>query len=169
MGIRDDEIKRLLDYCKSLSIQVIWDNKLVDAGASWDNINKDQAEIRLRKDTGNKTLTILYLLHELAHHLAWVYDNRKLSAEITDALRQDEPKTYQARKLIYEMEKSDATYRLNIVKELNIKISESKILVDIELDNWIYYEYWQNGKFPPLYQIINKKKEIKEKFKWARK
>lgn len=160
--VRDEEIKRLLDYCKSLSIQVIWDNNLTDAGASWDNINKDQAVIRLQKNIGNKTLTILYLLHELAHHLAWVYDNRKLSKEITDALSQEEPKTYAARRLIYEMEKSDSIYRLNIVKELNIKLPEYKILLDIKLDEWIYYEYWQNGKFPNLKQIRTKQRELKE-------
>lgn len=160
MSIRDDEIKRLLNYAKSLNIQIVWKDNLGDAGATWEELSKDKAIIKLTK-YNNKTLTILYLLHELAHHLAWVYDDRKLSEAMDRALRAEKP-TYDTRRLIYEMEKRDAKYRYNIVKELNIKLSEKKLALDIQLDEWLYYEYWQRGKFPSVKEARAKRKQLRE-------
>ena len=77
--------------------------------------------------------------------------------------------TKKQRKIVYEMEKKDATYRLEIAHELDLKISKEKIQDDIDLDNEVYKYYYLNNKFPTskeLHQIIkglnNAKKERKK-------
>jgi len=77
--------------------------------------------------------------------------------------------TKKQRKIVYDMEKADSSYRLEIAHELDLKISKEKIQDDIDLDNAVYKYYYLNNKFPTskqLYQIIkglkNAKKERKK-------
>jgi hypothetical protein len=167
---RDKEIARLRDYARGLGITLVMSSSKKappNTGATWHEVNKDNAIITIYVDKHRTTKTdfILIMLHELSHHLAWRYNGSNDTPELLAALGADEPKTEKQRELIYRMEKNDAQYRLAIVTELNIQIPIWKVLADIELDTWIYFEYWKNGAVPTVIKSSQKRKELYLKFR----
>lgn len=173
MSIRDEEIKKLENYAKGLGLKVEYkQHHKGDPGAALISSNGVSERIEMylwpRK---SKTQIVLDFLHELAHHMGFVYRGRVddpalLEALIEESERQpNDPRIPIAkRKLIYDCEKSDSQYRLMIAREVGIKISEEKIKYDIELDIWVYRHYWKHGDLPTRYQTRTKKRQLKEKY-----
>ncbi len=172
MGIRDNETLRLVKYAQSLNISIKFQKHTRGLpGAEWTLNTDGSREIIVYTWPGiSKTTIILNMLHELAHEKSYIKQGRTLDPKVLNASSlPDEEMTKKQRKIVYEMEKKDASYRLEIAHELDLKIPKEKIQDDIDLDNEVYKYYYLNNKFPTskeLHQIIkglnNAKKERKK-------
>ena len=75
MGIRDQEINRLVKYAEGLGLKVTFLNRTSSHPADW---VLDGSEIRLyTRKSFSKTDTILSLIHEIAHHLWFIYEKER--------------------------------------------------------------------------------------------
>ena len=155
MSYIDDDLKRVLKYAESLGIKVYFKKPIRGAGgAEWDMIDKS-IHIYASKSTP-KTTILLNMLHELGHHLDWIYNNKSDSAEAFTAYkllnegnmfgdRSDIPKHY--RKVIYEEETAGVYYMDIIHKELDLKIPLWKVKLEQDLDLFDYRMLYVKGKF----------------------
>lgn len=172
MGLRDNELLRLEKYANGLGIKVNYRKPIPQSNvaAEW---TVDGSEITLYvSERDSKTKTILNFLHELAHHMDHVYNNRQRDPKIEKALMlesnrkpDDPPIKKSLRKLIFEDEVRATQYRFQIAHEIGLKIPEWKIKLDIELDIWVYEMYYLNGDIPSVRQSKLKKKELISKYK----
>lgn len=156
-NIRNEELKRLEKYAYGLGVSRITYSKPSgdSTGAEW-VLNEDgTVEMVFYIHTRiSKRSLILNFIHELAHHLSWIYRNKQDSPAILNALqseysrkRSDPELPKEERKLIYLMEKEDAKYREFIWKETDIKIPIEYLYADIDVDVWGYKRYYLTGKF----------------------
>lgn len=165
------ELEKLIKYAQGLGLKVII--KPEDGSGLGGGWTTDGEEIILYKWKGiSTTQMIMNLLHELGHHMSFVYDGRVVKADLENALMLEglreggsEPIDKSLRKLIYESEKRDGEYRLTIFREVNLKIPEWKLKVDIELDNAIYKHYYQTGDFPTSKWIVATRTYLNIKYK----
>lgn len=171
MGIRDEEIKRLEHYAKGLGLKVYWKkyDRKIGAGATW---TTDGKEITIYTWANqSKTNIILNFIHELGHHLSWVYAGKTTDELTQEALQLEweadpnESIPKHKRKLIYEAEKYDTKYRHSIWTEVGIKLPTYMLDADIELDVWIYREYYLKGKFPNRHGVVQKRNALLKKHK----
>jgi hypothetical protein len=172
MHIRDREIERLQKYSESLGLPVSWRKyRRGFAGAIWERDGDNKVSLTMYTwPTQSKTNVILNLLHELSHHLAFIYQGRTLTASVMRAFSKDEYElTEHEREIIYNIEKDDAKYRLTIAYELDIKIPEWRIKADMAVDEWFYYRFWKDGIYPGQQEINDKCKEMKEKYRASKK
>jgi len=113
----------------------------------------------------------LAFLHEIAHHLAWVRSGRKVDLKtdkalyLHDAQDDNEKLDKKYRKLIYLSEKNDAAYHEQIHNELNLKLPIWRVKAERDLDIWIYFRFYQSGKYPKRKQRTQKRKELIKKYK----
>ena len=170
MGIRDNEILRLKKYAEGLGIKVIFKKYTKGVGgAEWDM--EDRIITLYTSKDDNKTTLILAFLHELGHHLDWVYKNKKLTKQSFKAFellnagpiygeRLDIPKKY--RDIIYEEEKSGVYYMDIIHRELDLKIPLWKVKMAQDTDLMDYESLSKTGRFLTTkevrsYRKLNKK------------
>lgn len=178
MHIRDEEIKRLENYAKGLGTKVTYKpytkSEGAGAGAQWVLYEDDTTELVLYTwPSQSKTLLILNFVHELAHHLSYIYKNRKDDTSTLQALFTEDERKKRAdpilpkveRKLIYQMEKEDAKYRYNVWQEVDIKIPRWMLDCDVALDIWFYKQYYLNGNHPTKKQLDKKQNQLRKKFK----
>jgi hypothetical protein len=157
MGIRDQEIARIEKYAAGLGIKIEWKkyNRLDGAEAAWDT---DGSRITMYVwARQSKTAKILALVHELAHHMGWVYADRKEDLNVNAALeaeaakkRNDPPIPKEQRYLIWQTEHNDAKYQDQIFHELNLKIPRWKFLATRRVDLWYYRQFYMTGKKPSV-------------------
>lgn len=169
MSKRDEELNRLKKYAEGLGLRVSFRrHRPGNAGALWVLDENNSPELVMYEWPGqSKSRMILNFIHELAHHLAWVYKGRKLETAVIKALNMDneqEDVPKEMRYIIYKMEKDDADYRDFIVKELDIKLPSYKIKADKAVDIWFYRQYWLTGKYPTLKAVMSKDKELRRKY-----
>jgi hypothetical protein len=170
MGIRDNEIERLIKYAEGLGIKLFFKkHKPGSAGATWTVAEDNTVELTLFAwKNQSKTQMILNFLHELAHHMAWVYQERSFSSELSRILNKNHdgsPLTKKERYAVFKEERDDSVYRETIAHEIGIKIPTWKIKVDIELDIFIYYHYYEHDEYPSNAQVKQKRKELNKKYK----
>lgn len=159
MGIRDEEIKRLILYVKALGHRVIIRGMKNDE--DFGEYCEDDKLITINKNAhGNKTELILTLLHEIAHVKYKQLNNITLS----DAFSEDNPNKEQ-RQEIRDFEINSLPLMVNIAQELDIKVPMRKILIAKELDIFRYDYYLENVVFPPRDVEKEKIKELTEKYK----
>ena len=167
MGIRDREIERIVQYAKGLGIKVVWKkHKRGGPGAQW---YTDGSCIEMFTYPGkSKTQIILDFVHELAHHMAWVYDGRKVALKTDQAFlrdtehkRGDPPLPKGQRQLIFDAELKDSYYRPQIFKELGLSIPIWKMYADRSTDMWVYRRWCTTGVTPT-------KKNIREQYRSRR-
>ena len=87
MGIRDNELARIVKYAQGLGIKVVWKQHVPgqNTGATWsEDVNGTEIEMYMWPDK-SKTKTILDFIHELAHHMAWVESGRKMTKKSRNA------------------------------------------------------------------------------------
>lgn len=170
MSIRDEEIKRLTQYAKSLGLTVTWkQHQRGDPGATWIQVDGKPVGIEMFTWPGqSKTLLILNLLHELAHHLEFVYRGRTDPADLLDALYMQEAGeniSKAQRKLIYETEKAACPYRELIANEIGLKIPMYKLKADIDIDTWFYKHYYLTGKYATTDELELQKRFFRQYYK----
>lgn len=169
--IRDREIERLIQYAQGLGIQVtVIAHKRGDPGAEWDTITQHITLYKWPRQT--KRLMLLNLLHELAHHMAWIYTGRQNDpktdlALATEAARDSKtgPIPKPMRKLIYVSELNDSKYREQIYHEVGLKMPLIHLHADIELDIWTYNQYYLTGDIPTLREACDQKRLIYKRLK----
>lgn len=167
---RSEEIKRLEQYAKGLGVNIHYRrHKRGDSdGAHITVLNSYTSEmVVFYNSRTTKKDIVLKLIHELGHHLSWVYRGRQDSVALMDALvveadrhPEDPPIPKAKRKLIYEMEKQDTKYWEFIVTELGINIKKDELELERQLDIWIYKQYYLHGETPSLGEIRAKRREL---------
>lgn len=173
MSYLDKEIERIIKYAEGLGLRVLFvRHEPGDPGATYDNISKEIQVYEYPNQT--KTNIIMCLLHELGHHMDWVYNRKrgKDSTRLTKALsldwkRKDEdpPIAKYLRKEIYQMECRGIDYMDVIAKELGVKIPLWKVKAEQEFDKWIYKFYYLNGVNPTSKEKKTKKRELLQKWR----
>ena len=163
MGIRDEELKRVEKYAQGLGIKISY-KKYKRGGdqAAW-TVDGSEIELFLR-NSDSKTQIILDLIHELGHHMHWIYNNRKIPIKLDIALGRENP-TKKQRQEIYKDEINGAQYHLVIFKELGLKIPEWKVELERDLQLWIYKKFYVTGKWPTKKERLLVKKELTFKYK----
>lgn len=172
MGIRDLELSRLEKYAAGLGIKVHYRKATRNSPAAEHVVIGTKPFIVLYTYSKiSKTQLILNFVHELAHHMSWVYKNRKDDPALIEALveedargEDDPPIEKNKRKLIYEMERDDADFRDNVIHELDIKVSPKKIWIDKELDKWVYKRYYLTGKYPTTKEVKEQEKALRRSY-----
>lgn len=156
MGIRDEEIKRLIFYAKGMGVKVtIYNKSAKNMAAEW---SLDGTTIVVYKSPGKtKTDVILDLLHELGHHVWFVHEKeRQPDLKFEEAIEREnlveedpsEKTPTHLRKKIYDVEKAGTDWWMTIYKDTNLKIPLWKVHAAIEFDTWMYEQYWLEGAFP---------------------
>lgn len=171
MSYIDDDLDRLIHYAKGLGIKVSikeYVPRSHDAGY-WVT---DGTEVQLFKWKGqSKTKLVLILLHELAHHMSWVYSGKVFNPKYTEAsekesdrTKQDPPIKKALRKIVYMQELNDSKYQHSIAFEVGLRVPKWKIDMEIEIDMYIYQYYYIKGEYPTTKQTKLKMKELREKY-----
>lgn len=173
MGVRDEEIKRLIHYGQGLGVKVtILSGKDKDNDGYW---ALDGTEILIcAGNHDSKTELILSLIHELGHHVWFIHEKDrqpdfKFEEAIDRELLKEEEKgnitPKHLRKKIYNVERASAEYWYVIYKDTGIQIPEWKLFAQREYDVWMYEEYYEKGEYPKGEQKRKKLKEIRKKWK----
>lgn len=174
MGIRDEEIKRLIHYAKGLGVKVIIYNKInKDNDAEW---TTDGSLIQLYCNSKTSKIdTILSLVHELGHHTWFIHEkDRQPDLKFDEAIvRQNlfetddvkNPVPKHLRKKILAVEIAGTGWWESIYKDTNLKIPKWKLHAAMEFDIWMYEIYCESGHFPKGVVKKNKHKEIQNKWR----
>lgn len=173
MTIREEELKRIVLYAKGLGIEVKFLPKTRDINedAEWADHGNEYITIKIYvRKRDSKTMLILKLLHELGHHMDWIYNNKYDPPELIDALdeedkrkRSDPPLEKAKRKLIYKTEVNGINYMDIIASELNLKVPMWRVRAEMDYDKTIYYIYYRKGKYPNLKESQKIRKRLIKK------
>lgn len=164
MGIRDEEIKRLVNYAKGLNVQVSFKDYVpysLDAGFA--AIDGSSITIATSKDD-SKLSVILTLIHEVAHALEAIHTHKRRPDDKLDTALGDENENRLSRKIIYDFEKASTKWWEIIYRETDMKFPYKKLLIAKEYDLWQYSVWLRTGKFPNKKTKTKKRKQLKEKY-----
>jgi hypothetical protein len=176
MNIRDREIQRLISYAIGLGLEVIYDSTTkTNAAAGW---ALDGSEIIIYTNTKqSKTDIILALIHEISHHLHWIWEKqRKPDFKFDEAVTRElllennettVPTPKRLRKKILDIERAGIVYWDVVYRDVGLAIPLWKLNVYKEFDIWQYEVYYQKGKFAPRAERRAKLKTLTEKYKNA--
>lgn len=156
---RDEELRRILLYAKGLGIKIRIANYAWDDSGEFAHEPVSEININKRVHT-SKTELILTILHELGHHLYFVYTKKEIpeAAYVKKASKRE-------RKKLYEYEAAGIAYMLIIWTELNLKIPRWKVEKSMEQDTWVYEFYYLNNRYPNKKEKQNKNIELNLKYK----
>lgn len=164
MGIRDQELGRLISYARGHNITVTFKSYIpysLDSGYA--AIDSSEIIIMVGKDD-SKLETIMTLIHEIAHCLYVIQNNERAPDPALEEALDSEDEKKQHRKVIFKFERSSAKLWEDIYRNADLKFPINKLLAQKEYDVW-QYEYWyKHAKFP-IKKIREKKwKKVKEKY-----
>ena len=159
MGIRDDELNRLIRYCQGMGLSVRFKPYVRGSktAAEW---TTDGSEIAIYVTSKcSKVEKILSLIHETAHHKAWIDNKRQIDPKVEEALDSEENKRSHRKRLL-DMERNDSIYWEDIYKDTNCQFPIWKLHAQKEMDLWQYEFYYEHGVFPKKKAKDKKRKEI---------
>lgn len=173
MGIRDEEINRLVKYAAGMGVKVKFNSVKNDDSAEW---TLDGSEITIfTRAQGSKTETILSLIHEIGHHVWFVHEkDRQPDLKFEQAIdrqnlfaedKADTPPPKKLREKILACEKAGTAYWETIWKDTNIKLPKWKLFAAMEFDIWMYEVYCETGSFPKGDEWQETKKRVNAKHK----
>lgn len=171
MGIRDQELSRLVSYIKGLGLKVVFSSKKADMAASW---TLDNSQITVYKSkNSSKIETILSLHHELGHAIHNIQEkNRQTDPKFEEALNHvdsaeelgfDSKK--RQRKIILDNEIAGSQYWHSIYEQTNMKFPIWRLECAMEFDLWQYRVFYETGDFPISKLRKAKYKELVRKYK----
>lgn len=160
------EYQRLVKYAQGLGIKVefIVDNK-ADCSAAW--LSDGSTIIIYNKETKGPLRLCLELLHELSHHMTYVYSGRKGDLKTDNILSKEaegKKLTKKQRKVIYDMEVYDSAFQKIIHKEIGSAIPIKRLELEIEHDLWIYEVFYKTDKWPTEKERKLKFTELRGKY-----
>lgn len=171
---RSEEIKRLEQYAKGLGVNIHYRRYKRGStdGAHIVVLNSYTSEMVVFYNSRTTKLELIFkIIHELGHHLSWIYRGRQDSKDLIEALIAETyrepghpPIPKNQRKLIYEMEKYDTKYWEYVITELGIKIRKDLLDLEKYLDVWVYKQYYIKGEFPTSKEINFKREQLTEKY-----
>jgi hypothetical protein len=176
MHIRDREIQRLISYATGLGLEVIYDDtENSSTAASWALDGTEIIIFRNTKPKQNKTDIILSLIHELGHHLHYIWEkNRKPDFKFDEAITREmllenneiqSPTPKHLRKKILDIEKAGALYWDTVYRDVGLQIPYWKLQTYKEFDVWQYDIYYRTGHFPSSATRTQKLKALTKKYK----
>lgn len=161
MGIRDQEINRILAYCKANGIIVRWKkHRRGDPSAMWD---QDENVLTMFTWPGkSKTEIVLDFVHELAHHLSWLDADKKTSRTLEEAIAADSAGTATKKhhRALYSMEIKDSRQQYRIYKHLSLLVPIYKMIAHKYLALWVYRSVWLYGAIPTERAIGIKRRHL---------
>lgn len=171
--IRDEEIRRLKKYAEGLGAKIIEKPSYKGCGGGdWDC---DTRTITYYTDKHqSKTDIILNLLHELGHHLDWIYKGKKISKKVLKACEvfyegvvfgSKAHVSREYRKIIYEEERDGIFYMDIIWKECGLKLPLWKVKLRQYLDLLDYNRAYLDGRFTTAKEYRAIRKEAIPRFK----
>jgi len=161
--IRDEELNRLIKYAQGMGISVKFKPYIPRSQyeAEW-KIDGSEITIFVTKRC-SKINKILSLIHELAHHKAFVDNGRQFDPKVEEAIDSEENKIHRKRILDYERE--DTIYWEDIYKDTNCQFDIKILHKQKEYDIWNYEVFYETGKFPTRKQSVAKRKELNKKYR----
>ena len=161
--IRDEEIKRLIKYAQAMGMKVTFNNKKKPKeAAAW--VTDGTEIIIYRSKHSSKIETILSLIHEISHKIAFVHsNNRKIPLKVDRALENPEKK--RSKKIIWEDELEGSKWWESVYKDVNLKFPKWRLYAQMEFDVWQYQMDYENDKFPTRKEKRLKWAELKTKYK----
>jgi hypothetical protein len=169
MSIADD-LARVKKYAESLGIKVyVKDHYRGVGGAEWDM--EDQSIHLYVYKNQSKTQILMALLHELGHHLDWIYNDKIIKKQETLAqqalcsghMQGKRPDlTKKQRKLILDSEIAGTNYMEIIHKELDLSVPLWKIKYAQDLDCYEYKTLYKKGRFPTTKETREYRKQIRQ-------
>jgi len=163
MGVRDDELNRLMRYAQGMGVSIRFKPYVPrsSVAAQW---TTDGSEITIFTDsTCSKLDKVLLLIHELGHHKAFVNAERTVDSKIEEALDSEE-QSKRERKRILDMEIADSLHWDQIYKDTNCKFNIKKLHKQREMDIWLYEFSYEQGRDATGKEKKAKRKELKEKY-----
>lgn len=168
MHLRDKEVSKIIAYAKSLGVTVEFKAAAPQDPAGTYEFGSSIITV-YKKSRSSKTYLILTLLHELGHHLDWIYRDKKESKLLERALSRSNTNEKKVpkhlRKAIYEMEVDGTHFMPIIAKELDLKIPMWKIEAERDLDRWTYWVYYKENRDPFVKEIKAKRKQLQAEYK----
>ena len=173
----NNDLHRVKKYAEGLGIKVYFKDYYRGAGgADWDMENQN-ITIYVHKGQ-SKTQILLTLLHELGHHLDWIYNDKKIKKQERKAQQilcsghmfgKRNDLTKRQRKLILDSEIGGVNYMSLIHKELNLSVPLWKVKMQQDLDIYDYQMLYDYGRFATTEEFTEYKNKIKsyymEKYK----
>lgn len=168
----DRELKRVVKYAKGLGLSVAFKpyKPRSGTGGYYDGVSKEIVVYQGSRDT--KTDMILVLLHELGHHLDFIYKGKRDPKKLSEALDKeharketDPPLARHLRQFIFDCEYNGTQYMPVLAKELDLKIPLWKVEAEAKLDQWVYRRYLVHGKDPLRKATKAKRKQLRMQWK----
>lgn len=171
MSYIDEDFNKLIHYTKGLGVKVSIKDYIPysDDAGYWitDDVNSEIQIMRWKNQS--KTKTTLILLHELAHHLGWVYADKKFPDKYHEASEKEAQRKKSdpfidksLRKAVYELELRDSKYQHTIAFEVGLRIPKWKIDLEIAVDMYVYRQYYLTGEFPSVKQTRKRRKILRK-------
>jgi hypothetical protein len=160
--IRDVELSRLREYANAYGARVIIkDYDLEEYGGI--TLDGTTRTITVNsKEHRSKTELLLTLLHEICHLKHHVLTGQ----ELPDALLlDDEDLTLEQRAEVAKFEFDSLELMPVIAKDLNLKVPKWKILLQRDLDQWVYELFRDSGEFPSNQVKQLKRRQLTERYK----
>ncbi len=170
--LKDKEVQRLVQYAKASGLTVTFKQAIAGAGigGEYDGVNKE-ITVYTHSALTNADV-ILVLLHELGHHLDFIYKGKRDANTLLEALTKederklgDEPIPKHFRQYIYDCEVAGTYYMPVLARELDLKIPLWKVEAEKLLDRWIAKRYLLSGDTPPIYEIRAMRTRLRKKLK----
>lgn len=165
MGIRDEELKRLVKYAEGMGAKVVFkpSDPTHNARAEW-SIKGDLITI-YSKPTDSKLSLILSLIHEIGHHVSFIEDDNRIHPKgLLEALNQESaglPLSKHQRRLILKSELMGMRWWDSIYNSTNMKFPRYKLYLEREYDTWYYNFLFQVGRDPTRKEKNVKLKQLK--------
>lgn len=169
--IRDEEIKRLINYAKGLNCPV---NLFEGSGEGCHGqFHTDGSRIDVYTKNLSKVYVVLVLIHEIAHLTGFIRDfNRKPDVEyneafhsLNDSFNLGKAYSKKDRKILYEAEMADMKYWDEIIMNCNIRIPAHRVEEEVQYNTWCYTYFYEKGDFPSRKQEKAERKRIRVSLK----
>lgn len=152
-GPRDD-LQRLMNYARGLGVKVRTKPCEYDGPGAY--YIHEPPTIVLSEYSGQSiTRKVLNLLHELGHHLDWIYKNKRVAKADEKALIADNdrlpgqpPLSQRLRQRIFRLEWDGTAYMPQIAKECDLSIPMWKVEADMKTDRWVARVFLDTGEWP---------------------
>lgn len=160
---RDEELNRLIRYAQGMGLSVRFKPYIKGSKTSAEWVT-DGSEITIYvSNRCSKIEKILHLIHEIAHHKAFINNERELDPKVDKALDfGDNGK--RDRKHLLDMETNDSNYWEEIYRDTNCQFNIERLHKQRELDLWWYEVYYETGHGVTTKQSKEKKKELRKKY-----
>lgn len=163
MGVRDNELNRLVRYAQGMGLSVSFKPYISGSSftAEW-AIDGTKITIYVGNKC-SKTEKILSLIHEISHQKGFIDNGRKFDPKVEEALDPHEDKK-KYRKRILDMETEHAVYWEDIYRDTNCTFPIYKLHRQKEFDLWVYEFNYENGRNPTTKERNARWKELRKKY-----